>query len=291
MRYTVLLIMPASSSQLDIASILELAHYNVLKADSGKSGVKMAIALTPDIILCSADMPGLDGFVVLSIIQRKDTLKHIPFILLTTGFNRKDIRRGMIMGADDFISTPFDHTEILLVVETRLLKLARRWQLPIFNSQQLYEKFWKGLSIHVYKEKEVLCRQGQLALHVFYVIDGKLKAYQLGDEGKTLVTRLYGAHEFIGYTAIFGRSLYMENIVVLENARIVMIPLRKVEELSVLHSEILFTFGRLLSNDLVEREMQMISLAYHSLRKRVATALLTAYRKYNPGRKRRQSMV
>jgi len=91
--------------------IIELSNYRVVLAENGKVGVEKAIAEIPDLIVCDIRMPILDGFGVLHAIKKNDQTSHIPFIFLTATTSRGDFRRAMELGADDFITKPFEATD------------------------------------------------------------------------------------------------------------------------------------------------------------------------------------
>ena len=109
----------------NLAEILTLSDYEALKAENGKVGVEIATHQKPDLILCDVMMPELDGFGVLHILTKNPETANIPFICLTAKTEKSDIRRGMNLGADDYITKPFDDVELLEAVETRLRKSAK----------------------------------------------------------------------------------------------------------------------------------------------------------------------
>ena len=109
----------------NIVEILSLDGYDVLAAENGKIGVEAALAQTPDLILCDIMMPVLDGFGVLKILNKNVATHHIPFVFLTAKAEKEDFRRGMGLGADDYITKPFDDTELLEAIEMRLAKSDR----------------------------------------------------------------------------------------------------------------------------------------------------------------------
>lgn len=86
-------------------------------------GVEKALQDKPDLIICDIMMPVLDGYGVLHLINKNEDLKNIPFIFLTAKAERGDFRRGMEMGADDYITKPFTDIELLNSIESRLKKL------------------------------------------------------------------------------------------------------------------------------------------------------------------------
>jgi len=106
----------------NISEILELANFETNTAENGKIGVKLAVNNLPDLIICDIMMPELDGYGVLHILNKNPKTTGIPFIFLTAKAEQSDFRKGMNMGADDYIAKPFDETELLNAIEVRLKK-------------------------------------------------------------------------------------------------------------------------------------------------------------------------
>src|SRR5579871_2286593 len=102
--------------------ILELAGYDVKTAPNGKVGVELVQHEKPDLIICDIMMPDLDGYGVLHILSKKPDTASIPFIFLTAKTEKTDIRKGMNLGADDYLTKPFDDTDLLNAIEARLQK-------------------------------------------------------------------------------------------------------------------------------------------------------------------------
>src|SRR5579864_8476854 len=108
----------------NIAEILSLAGYEVFTAPNGKRGVETALKENPELIICDIMMPELDGYGVLHLLRKNDSTLNTPFIFLTAKTERSDLRKGMEMGADDYITKPFEDIELLNAVEIRLKKSA-----------------------------------------------------------------------------------------------------------------------------------------------------------------------
>src|SRR4051812_35047612 len=85
------------------AEILRLSNYEVLTATNGKEGVEMAMAQHPDLIVCDIMMPVLDGYGVLYLLSKQEETATMPFIFLSAKAERADLRKGMEMGADDYL--------------------------------------------------------------------------------------------------------------------------------------------------------------------------------------------
>src|SRR5687767_2864833 len=116
---TILIIEDNVDVRENTAEILELAGYKVLQAENGKLGVEVARKMKPDLIICDIMMPVLDGYGVIHLLNKNVETASIPFIYLTAKSERNDFRKGMELGADDYISKPFDDTELLKAVESR----------------------------------------------------------------------------------------------------------------------------------------------------------------------------
>jgi CheY-like chemotaxis protein len=106
----------------NVIEILELAGYQVSSANNGKAGVELAFQDIPDIILCDIMMPEMDGYGVLYMLSKRPETIAIPFIFLTAKAEHFDRRKGMEMGADDYLTKPFDDMELLNAIESRLKK-------------------------------------------------------------------------------------------------------------------------------------------------------------------------
>jgi CRP/FNR family transcriptional regulator, cyclic AMP receptor protein len=117
---TILLIEDNLEVRENTAEILELANYRVITAENGKIGVEKALQEVPDLIICDIMMPVLDGYGVLHLLNKNTLLRNIPFIFLTAKAERLDFRKGMEMGADDYITKPFTDIELLNSIERRL---------------------------------------------------------------------------------------------------------------------------------------------------------------------------
>src|SRR5471030_3267982 len=122
MSKKVLIIEDNNDIRENVVEILELAGYAVYAANNGKEGVELAVKNIPDIILCDIMMPELDGYGVLYMLNKNPELAAIPFVFLTAKAERVDLRKGMEMCADDYLTKPFDDMDLLNAIESRLKK-------------------------------------------------------------------------------------------------------------------------------------------------------------------------
>jgi len=125
MKQHILLIEDNDEIRENTSEILELANYKVTVAENGKVGVAKAMTEKPDLIICDIMMPVLDGYGTLHLLSKNDELNCIPFIFLTAKSDRADLRKGMEMGADDYITKPFTDLELLNAIERRLKKVKQ----------------------------------------------------------------------------------------------------------------------------------------------------------------------
>src|SRR5664279_4768272 len=122
MKKAILVIDDNADIRENTAEILELAGYKTFLAENGKKGVEIALKEIPSLIVCDIMMPELDGYGVLHLLRKNPSTENVPFIFLTAKTERLDFRKGMEMGADDFITKPFDDIELLNAIEIRLKK-------------------------------------------------------------------------------------------------------------------------------------------------------------------------
>jgi len=120
--HKILIIEDEKEIRENLKIILELYGYNVETSSDGTHGIEKAKEICPDLIICDIMMPGIDGFEVKKIIENFDELSKIPFLFLTAKTDLQDIRKGMNLGADDYLLKPFLKDELLNVVNLRLQK-------------------------------------------------------------------------------------------------------------------------------------------------------------------------
>jgi class 3 adenylate cyclase/serine/threonine protein kinase/ActR/RegA family two-component response regulator len=133
-----------------LALILKAEGYRVTEAESGRAGLELASDESPDLVLCDVSMPEMDGYEVVERLRRIPALASTPFIFLTARDERADVRKGMNLGADDYLTKPFTRAELIEAVAVRLKKLAV-WrealaQQLIVGGDLLRRRFRSGLT-------------------------------------------------------------------------------------------------------------------------------------------------
>jgi DNA-binding response OmpR family regulator len=104
----------------NLTTILRLEKFRPLCAENGRVGIDLAKKQKPDLILCDVMMPGLDGYGVIAALRADAETVTIPFIFLTAKAEKLDIRVGMNLGADDYITKPVAKAELLAAIRSRL---------------------------------------------------------------------------------------------------------------------------------------------------------------------------
>jgi len=274
------------------AEILELSNYQVFLAENGKVGVEMAMEFSPDLIICDIMMPVLDGYGVLHAVHKNELIKNTPFIFLTAKTERSDFRKGMELGADDFVTKPFSGTELLNAVDSRLNKIGLLKQelssdlqnlqnlLKVSEDENALQSLKDDRNINVYKKKQVIYTQGNHPNRLYYVLKGKVKTYKRNEDGKELVTDLYSPGDFLGYIALMEETVYKDTAEALEESELAIIPKEEFEDLLNNNKEVSRNFIKLLAKNISNKENQLLGLAYNSLRKKVAEALILLQRKF-----------
>jgi len=274
------------------AEILELANYKVFTAKNGKDGVELTQKEKPDLIICDIMMPVLDGYGVLHLLAKNPDTAGIPFIFLTAKAERGDFRKGMEMGADDYVTKPFDDIELLNAIESRLKKselMRKEFSKDIVGLNEFIasakgiedlKKLSEERDIHTYRKKEIVYDEGNYPKGIYFINKGKVKTYRTHELGKEFITGLYKEGDFFGYLALLEDGKYTDSAMTLDDSEICLIPKDDFFSLIYKNAEVSRRFIRMLSDNLHEKEEQLLNLAYNSVRKRVAEALIALHNRY-----------
>ncbi|MBD2775601.1 response regulator transcription factor [Iningainema tapete] len=120
----------------NIQQILSLSGFNAMTANNGLEGLRLAKTEKPDLICCDVMMPELDGYDVLTALRQDSVTESIPVIFLTAKVDRGDLRQGMELGADDYLTKPFSPEELLKAIKVRLARIEK----PTLIKQQYEEE-------------------------------------------------------------------------------------------------------------------------------------------------------
>jgi CRP-like cAMP-binding protein len=267
------------------AELLQLTGYEVEVAVNGKEGIKKTKTFLPNLIICDIMMPELDGYSVLHLLNKETETASIPFIFLTAKSEKSDMRQGMNMGADDFLTKPFQDIDLLNAVESRFKKLeilSNKYDVQSEKVHFFLKDVSKDLSLEYlsekydsqhYKPKEFLYREGEYGHYLYLINEGQVKTYMLNEDGKEFITSIFGPGDFFGYKSILEDRNYKEFAETIKKCQISKIP--KADFLSLIHKniDIAEKFIKMMSKNLSHKEDELLQLAYSSVRKRIATKL------------------
>jgi DNA-binding response OmpR family regulator len=265
----------------NISELLELSGFEVSNAENGKKGVHLALTYLPDLIICDIMMPEMDGYEVLHLLSRNPKSSHIPFLFLSAKSEAKDLRKGMNLGADDYLTKPFEELDLLNAVEARF---KRNEQLKgMENSSggaQSLESLIENANERNYKAKSVIYSEQDHFRFIYYVVKGKVRIYKSHEAGKEFTTKLFGAGDWFGLSGAFEKPYYDHGAQAMENTDLKLIDSEPFFE-ALFHSKSLVK--KVLTEVLEEKgenERKLVELAYNSVRRRVADALIELYEKY-----------
>jgi len=286
MEAKILVIEDNNDVRENIEELLQLSGYKVFTAENGKIGTSKALEEIPDLILCDIMMPELDGFGVLRILSNHPSTMDIPFIFLTAKTEKEDFRRGMGLGADDYITKPYDDVQLLDTIEVRLKKSTRiknsfdktghglQRFIDEAKAQKEFDKLSENREIRKYHKKDMIYESGQYPKWLYFVLSGSVKSYQINDFGKEFTTNIFSKGDFFGFIPLLKGEKYHDNVAVIDDAELSLIPIEDFMLLLFNNREFSAKFIKMLANQSEEVEKQLIEMAYSSVRKRVANALL-----------------
>lgn len=284
----VLLIEDDSTLRENTAELLELQKYKVSTAANGKEGLDLAKRVVPDVIVCDIMMPKLDGYGVIIGLSKSERTKYIPFIFLSAKTERKDIRKGMNLGADDYITKPFEEEELITAIESRLAKasilkeqrsiqinkLIQKKSEGVKSLEELKEFIENNKKIRVYKSGEIVYDEGNHANNIYLIKKGVIKSHKIDEFGKELITKIFKSGEFFGYTSFTENIPYLESTTAMEKSEVVAFSKDELKKMLKQNHKLTLEFIHLLTDNLVEFKEQLLQMAYGSVKKKTASTIL-----------------
>ncbi len=265
----------------NIAEILSLAGYEVATAADGLLGLKAIHHNPPSLIICDIMMPNLDGFGVLKALKSHSSFRYIPLIFLSAKADATDFRKGMSIGAVDYISKPFDNAELIQAIETRLSFAPLdnvtniSWNPSelgnLFRSTFMSEKL--NLEIRTVKRKDRIYDEESLGRNAYFVITGCIKICKTTDTGKEVITDLNIKDDIFGYQDIISGGVHESAAYALTDSSFLVIPSdifkQYLKNPALITALLYFEIGK---HKQVAQRMQWVG--FGSLRKKVAEALI-----------------
>ncbi|NML63861.1 response regulator [Hymenobacter sp. RP-2-7] len=282
---TILLIEDHQIIRENTAQLLELAGYTVQAAENGELGVQLALAARPDLVICDIMMPVLDGYGVLQIFNQHPQLLGVPFIFLTAKTDLADRRRGMALGADDYLSKPFKKADLLSAVSGRLSRFRQLHPVPGPGAESLpalpdeappagdLADLSLDRKAHLIRKKQSIYLEGDESTRLYFVQRGRVKIVKTTAAGKELIVGLHGPGEFFGHLPLLQHTPHTDSAIAVDESELLYIP--QEEFTALLRNP---AVGRQLVHRLAgqvsEQAEQLLALAYNSIRRRVADTLV-----------------
>lgn len=284
---TILLIEDDAVLRENTAEILELSNYKVITAPNGRIGIEKALQENPNIIVCDIMMPEVDGYGVLEALAKNKDTQHIPFVFLSAKTEHKEIRKGMNMGADDYLTKPFDEEELISAVESRLAKakilsenvlqstLENTGENDnVRNLNELKNLFDDEGEISTYKKGEAIYKEGDHSNFIYLILKGVVKTHQMDENGKELITTLYKADDFLGFTSFEENIPYQESATAVETTELAGISKQSLKGVLEENKKVSLELMNVLTDNLSEIKQQLLQMAYSSVKRKTAQTIL-----------------
>ena len=291
---TILLIEDDTVLRENTAELLELSNYNVITASNGKLGIEKAKHALPDVIICDIMMPKLDGYAVLEALSKNSNTKYIPFIFLSAKTERQDIRKGMNLGADDYITKPFSEDDLISAIESRLAKTAilkderdRSQNNPETDENEIktlndFKNYiYDNGEVFKYQKDEIIYNEGDHSNYIYLISKGVVKCYKLDELGKELTIGLYKEDDIFGYLSFTKNIPYQETATAIKDLEMVGILKNDLKNILDTNHKIALELIQLLTNDLTGVKDQLLQMAYSSVNKKTASTILKFAEKLN----------
>lgn len=285
---TILLIEDDAALRENTAELLELSNFHVITAANGKIGINKAKEHIPDLIVCDIMMPELDGYSVLSLVSEDPKTSQIPFIFLSAKTEHKEVRKGMDLGADDYITKPFEEEELISAVESRLAKaeiVSKASQNKTIHNNQNGDSILKNLNqlknffdengvVSSFNKGDLIYEEGERSNKIYLILEGVVKSYKMDGNGKELITALYKADDFLGFTSFAESIIYQESVMAVENVQVAGISKNELKEIIGNNKEVSVEILNLLTDNISDIKEQLLQMAYGSVRKKTAKTIL-----------------
>ena len=278
------------------AELLELSGYKVETASNRRGGIEVAKKYLPNLIVCDIMMPELDGYGVLESLSKNDSTKYIPFIFLSAKTERQDIRKGMDLGADDYITKPFNEEELISAIESRIAKSAilheERQNIGAFPDDNVFNDEMKTLNdlknffddngkVFLYSKGDIIYEEGNNSNYIYLIRKGVVKNFKFDNDGKELTTNLYQEDELFGYTSFTQNIPYQESATAIKDTELVGVSKQELKDVLDNNHKITLELIQLLTDNLSGARDQLLDMAYSSVNKKTASTILKFAEKLN----------
>lgn len=289
----VLLIEDDEQLRENIAELLDLYNYEVYTTAEGAKGVELAQQVHPDVIVCDIMMPGMDGYQVLERLSHHEATMRIPFIYMSAKSERADVRKGMDLGADDYIPKPFEEQELISAIENRiarveLLKKKQEEQgvfteIPaVENLENLKTWFERYGEVLEFRAKEHIYEEGNHSNFVYLIKEGMVKTITMDESGHELINKIFRPGDFFGYTALMETTPYRETSIAIQASRLFAVNKELMSNILLKNHHLTLEIIDLLSSDIFSYKERLLQMAYGTVRKKAAASILQFLQQLQP---------
>ncbi|WP_426431104.1 response regulator [Winogradskyella sp. HB-48] len=275
------------------AELLELSNFEVITAPNGELGLKSININLPDIIVCDIMMPKINGYEVLNEVSKDNKTKYIPFIFLSAKTEHQDVRKGMNLGADDYITKPFTEEELVSAIKSRLAKasiLKEKVEDNVHNYSEkdelinlndlknFFDDYGNGLT---FNKGDIIYREGDHSNFIYLITKGAVKCHKLDTKGKELATSLYKEDDLFGYTSFTHNLPHKETATAIKKTKLVGLSILQLSEIIKNNNKLAIALIDHLTDDLSHIKDQLLEMAYSSVNKKTASTILQFAEKIN----------
>ncbi|HSM62907.1 MAG TPA: response regulator [Gillisia sp.] len=278
---TILIIEDDTALRENTAELLELEDFKVLTASNGMDGIRLATLYLPDLIVCDIMMPKQNGYSVIKKLALDKTTQNIPFIFLSAKTEHKDIRHGMDLGADDYITKPFENEELISSINSRLAKAKLLKKTNVSLEQGKYKDlndlknyFDDHGELSSYSKGDTIYQEGDRANKIFLILKGLVKTHKMDQNGKELITAIQKPDDFLGLTSFIDNNIYEESATVVEDVELAEIYKNTLKDLLAESSNLSLELMNVLTESLKITKDQLLQMAYSSVRRKTARTIL-----------------
>lgn len=266
--------------------LLEFSQFRVITAVNGRNGIEKALQYFPDLILCDIMMPVLDGYGVLENLSKNGRTMNIPFLFTSAKTDPSEIRKGMNLGADDYIVKPYKESDLINAINKRIYKFnllkessGNKSVSPTQRISVTSLKDFKNLlrskgEQFSFKKRTTIFQEKEKANFVFLIEQGLVKTIKMDDDGKELITCLYRQDNLFGLNSFNSFSQYDETAVAMEDGIGFRFSSKSFREIVNNNHELVLEIAEILSENLTDLKEHLLEMAYGSVLKKTTQIIL-----------------
>lgn len=266
--------------------LLELSQFRVITAENGRKGIEKALQFFPDLILCDITMPVMDGYGVLENLSKNGRTKNIPFLFISAKTDFSEIRRGMNLGADDYIIKPYKESDLVNAINKRIYKfksikessgkksVSFNHSLRVTSLQDFKNLIRSKGEQFTFKKRTTIFQEKENANFVFLIEQGLVKTVKMDDDGKELITHLYRQDDIFGLNSFNSFSQYDETAVAMEDGFGFRFSSKSFREIVTNNLELVLEIAEILSENLTDLKEHLLEMAYGSVLKKTTQIIL-----------------